>query len=505
MPAKQKKLIVEQGFAVVEVIIAMVILILTLSAVTMVSFGSQSLLIDSQTNAEAVSLAQELLENEQALARQDFNLVNPVPLTAEDIYQKKVDVVTQADHLTKLVTVTITWVGEPKRDLSTSLSTLVTNFDNAEGGDTADSVLTPSGDAWKNPQIKNSVNDFGQLVGDVSSSYTLTDADAYQGKLYVSAGQTTHKTDPTFFIFDITNPVSPFLISGGQLDNAIDTTAGLNALVTDGRYVYAASATSSNFSICSQSSGCAQLQVFDVQNPSSPHLEANYKIPGVTGSGGQAVGKSIFYKSGYIYLGLTKTGAGPEFNIIDVRNPSNPMLVGGYNVGDSVNSIFIKGRYAFVSKAGGHELLVLNISNPASPTLAGKFDTTSGDSQSVALVGDTLYLGTVSPAKFLVLNNSDPSDLQINNPCPAEQGISGGLKGLITRDYLTFVLSDSDLQVWKIDLKASPWQISQWAAAPLALPSSGGLVGPSFDGEGNYFFVVSNDSGNSGHLFVIAP
>src|SRR3990167_5975208 len=79
------------GFSSIEILIATTVLVVVLSAVVLVSFGSQSLLIDSETSSEALTKAQELIEQEQALARKDFKLVNPVSLS-DGIYQKKIDI-----------------------------------------------------------------------------------------------------------------------------------------------------------------------------------------------------------------------------------------------------------------------------------------------------------------------------------------------------------------------------------------------------------------------------
>ena len=188
------------GFSTVEILVAMAILILIITAVLLVSSGSQSLLISSQTSREALSQAQTLLENEQALSRKDFKLV--VPASSSQTlggvtYSQQVTVQTQSDYLTKLVTANVSWTGEHNKAQNVQVSSLVTNFENAVGGDTCDSVLTPDANAWKNPQIKNANTSFGQLVNDPGNNYAVTDLDAYQGKLYAVAGKTSNSTDAT--------------------------------------------------------------------------------------------------------------------------------------------------------------------------------------------------------------------------------------------------------------------------------------------------------------------
>jgi type II secretory pathway pseudopilin PulG len=65
------------GFSTVELLVAMALLILCLTAVLLVSSGSETLLVDSQTSREALSIAQTALEAAQSAGRKDFKSVVP--------------------------------------------------------------------------------------------------------------------------------------------------------------------------------------------------------------------------------------------------------------------------------------------------------------------------------------------------------------------------------------------------------------------------------------------
>lgn len=82
MKYRQRKY--QSGFLTLEMLMAMFILILALTAVISVSFGSQSMIVDSRINAEALNIAQSLLKKAQADSRKDFNLVNPINATTTD-------------------------------------------------------------------------------------------------------------------------------------------------------------------------------------------------------------------------------------------------------------------------------------------------------------------------------------------------------------------------------------------------------------------------------------
>jgi hypothetical protein len=471
-----------KGFSTIEILVAMAVLVICVSAVVLILFGGQSMVVDSQTNSEALNKAQELLEKEQALARKDFEMVNPVATASDGIYQTKINVETQADFFTKKITAEVFWLGDHNRTLSVQLSALVTNFENAVGGNTCDSV--PSGD-WTHPTI----NSF--LVSNTNSGAELS-VDAYKEKLYVALSDAETNSAPTLFVYNLTDHQNPNLI--GQIDNAAGIKDGINAIRATDKYLYAAKATGP---------ATGQLQIFDVSGSTPTKIGNDFKVPGVIGTGAQALGNSIFYKDGYVFLGLTATNSGPELHIIDVHDPNVPFEVGSWpqtgNLGNDINAIYVKGSYVYLATPDSEELIVLDISNPTVPLQVGGFNPPgSGHGKSLKLVGDKLYLGrtvTSGNPEFYILNNSDPTNLTAS----ASQEISSSVNGLVVRDYLAFLITaDGQFQTWRTD---NPSGITQYAAS-LALPSSG--KGTALDCEGNYLYAGSIDSSNQGYLSIIS-
>jgi len=648
-----KKLEMDAGFSTLEILIAMTILVLAISAVILVSFGSQSMLVDGQTNGEAIGKAEKLLETAQANARKDFKLINPLASTTDGIYTKAL-YASSTDFFTKNVTALITWQVEHGRKQGVSLSTLVTNFENAIGGDTCDSIISGN---WTNPQVKNSITNFAQIVGDSAGTYTVTGLDVYQRKLFVtvnnpslssgllnpSAGtdsnavgtiawsnpsnikasdnvratanlsgtsithyikasgfgftippgatilgikvgversrtggstgevkdsqvkiirgdaslgsvnkantSTNWQTTDTsasyggvsdlwgenwspadinsvnfgvalvvtgssgstnrvanvdnivitvtyikeFYVLNVTNPNSPTLIAGLGSNSGIAT--GFNAVATDGRYAYIAT---------NAGPASGQLQIIDASS-TSPLLVSTFKMPWVTGTGSQAIGQSILYKDGFVYLGLAKTLSGPEFNIIDVHTPANPVWLGGYAVGNGINSLFVRGKYIYLATPNAQELTILDITDPTHPLAVGGYDAPGsvGNGKSLSLVGDTLYLGrtvTASNPELYILNDTNPG---ATLPAPlGTREISSSVNSLIVRDYLAFLTTtNSQFQILNI---ASTTNITQYAT-PLILPNAG--VGGAMDCEGNYMYVSSVPTfgafANKGFLSII--
>lgn len=311
-----------------------------------------------------------------------------------------------------------------------------------------------------------------------------------------------------FYVFDITDPSNPFFISGLG-SNPI--AGGLNAVATNGSYAYVATG-----------SATGQLEIINL----------GIKLPGVLstlkiGTAGNSVGSSIFYRNGYVYLGLTNTSGGPpEFNIIDVHNPFIPTLSGTYKVGYTVNSIIVRNNYAYIahptdsSATNQEQVTVLNIGNPAGPQRISGFHApdNQGNGKSIYSVDDHLYLGrtvntTGSNRDFYILNNIIPSSLSDNNrasPQPAGVKINTSINGLIIRDYLAFLLTGTasasgQLQVLNI---ASTTNIV--VSSIMTLPNaSGGVSNEAIDCEGNYMYVSSVPSTGTntgkGNLFVISP
>jgi hypothetical protein len=306
------------------------------------------------------------------------------------------------------VTATVSWPDQYNRGLNVQLSALITNFENANGGDTCDSIL--SGD-WAHPVTTN------LFVGDTNSNASLS-VDAYKQKLYAVISDANATNTPTIFVYSLADPKNPTLIT--SLDNA-DIKAGINDIhATDG-YLYAANATGS---------GSGQMQIFDISGSVPIQVGYDFKVDGATG-----IGNSIFYKDGYVYLGLT-ADSGPEFHIIDVHSPSNPFEVGCWpqtgRLGNDINAIYVKGKHVYLATSNTKELIVLDISNPTLPLQVDSFDAPSGNGKSLYLVGDILYLGkTVSSGSELyILNNPEFSSISASSSLE----ISTSVNGLLVRD-----------------------------------------------------------------------
>ncbi len=491
-----------KGVATLEILIAFALIILCMGAVIMVVFGNQSVVIDTELNNEAIYKSKKMLEDLRAVSRLDFNLVNPY--TSSEVsgpitLAKKAEV-RQVDYFTKQATTTVSWTTKGKT-YSVFQTTLLTSLDVAGGG-TCSSILT--GD-WKTPSV--TTYEFGKdLLGDPSSGFPITAIDVYKGKLFVSVNNSNGNNMPTLFIFSLTNPSVPTLLT--SVDNDPTIKLGLNAIANSDTHAFGASAKQSNFATCAVNT-CGQLQIFNT-GVTPPTVVKTFKMPGVTGTAGQAIGQALAYRKDsatgkeYIYLGLTKTLSGPEFNILDVTDKSNPIYMGGYPVGYGINSLFIKDNYAYIATPNPENMTVLDISNPSSPTRVGGYSPGGGSNgESVYVVGTRVYLGrTFGTNEFNILDATNPSTPTVVANKDIGTGNTTSINSVFVRDYLAFMITNDKFEVWDISNTANivPWTPNALVSEFQDLP---GGKGTAMDCEKNNIYVGSLPTNDKGFISII--
>ncbi len=502
-----------RGFSTLEILIAMAIMVSTLMAVVLVSFGNQSLLAQADAASGGLEKAQAMLETEQGNAREDFRLLDDIATSSDGMYQESLSVADMpADpYTTKRVTSLASWQDESHATRSVSLTTLVTDFQDPSTLDTCDSSL--SGD-WSAPSMRNYVLVPGDLLPSAAPSghaFSAIDpisyVDAYKGLLYIGVSKKAAGADDSVFVFDNSDPTrEPRYL--GSIDNNIAVTEGVSAIVAAGGHLYAGNTHVTNFKTCKASANCSQLQIFDMTAPSAIPAPVDFLLPTssapfVTGTTtGQALGQSIFYQGGYVYLGLSKTATGPEFDIIDVHDPNNPKWIGGYQVGWSINQLYVRDGYAYLATDDkSRELTILDVRDPSDPKLASTFDPTGTlgfeVGKSMYTRGDTIYAGMSSASgspEIYALDIAHPSAPSVL----ASKVIGSSILGMFARDSVLFALASTIQQFQLFDI-SDPASIRSYAP-PLALPG----LGTSMDCEGNYFYVAS-DNGSQGDLSIIGP
>ncbi len=124
--------------------------------------------------------------------------------------------------------------------------------------------------------------------------------------------------------------------------------------------------------------GSGGLQIIDISNPTAPVLHGTYDTPG------NARGVHVSGSTAYV------ADADNGLQIINVSFPSAPALLGTYNTAGDARDVYVSGSTAYVAD-DMDGLQIIDVSNPSAPVLLGSYDT-SGFAWGVYVSGSTAYV-----------------------------------------------------------------------------------------------------------------
>ena len=459
--------------------IALAIVVLSVSAVVLVSFGSQFMGVDAQTNDEAIYKAEAKLEQVRSLSRSSFAAVRsdgPVP---DGMYSLSTEV-TDLSPCAKYVTVKVNWQNDI-RPLETALHTKLTSPADAHAL-AGDCAAEAPADGWTAPTTLGSA--------DLTPSGTQATGLDVVGEYAYVTGVHANAASADFFVFDVSDPAGP------QLVGSLNTGKGLNAVDVAGSYAFVAHNATNT-----------QLQVIDISDPAAPALipSASRTLPGVDPDVNPSYpeGRSIYYYDNHVFIGTYET-AGNEFHAYDVANALNPQHRGSYSVNHNVHDIVVRGPYAYLALSStsdsAEELLILNVNNPASITEVGSYNPPGTHCYATALyaLGSRLYMGMGKMYSqcdgalpdFYVLDISLPFLPTLLGSADLGLGNDNFVSGIIVSGNLAFLsLSQqtAGFQVWDVADPASPQNLSTLNYAEKAV---------GLDFENDYIFTA-NESNNA--------
>jgi hypothetical protein len=216
------------------------------------------------------------------------------------------------------------------------------------------------------------------------------------------------------------------------------------------------------------------LQIIDISNPTAPIIVSSM----ITGTGPQ----SVYVQGSYAYI-VDNIG----LQVINIANPSSPIVVGTVTTGSNPYSVYVQGNYAYVADASG--LQVFNISNPATPIVIGSVTTvTTTNPYSIYVEGNYAYVTDIGSNTLQIINISNPATpIVIGSVTTGNSPVSVYVQG----SYAYVANSNSNnLQIFNISNPATPVVVSSVA----------GLSGSySVFVQGRYAYVA----GLSGYLYVI--
>ncbi|MFH0873316.1 MAG: beta-propeller domain-containing protein [Candidatus Komeilibacteria bacterium] len=144
-----------------------------------------------------------------------------------------------------------------------------------------------------------------------------------------------------------------------QLDSSLTVSGGnTTQIYLAQHYLYVATESSSQ-----------ELLIYNVTTPSSMYQIGRYDLPG------SLKATDVFVLGSRAYITTQNNGSGNEFFALDVSSPGNPLLLGSYNVGETVHSLAVVGPYALLgTNFLDKELAVLDVSVPGSISYISGFN-----------------------------------------------------------------------------------------------------------------------------------
>ena len=452
----------KMGFITVEMLVALSLLVVSLTSLTILGFGSQSLTVDSYTNDEALQMAILQLENARKTAKTNFESITATS-TTNGIYSSQLSV--ENFDCLKHVSSQVTW-NRNNRPQTTKLETYISNPPEAFrfGGDCR--IGFPN--TWLNPGTYDSID-----ISPGGNNGTDLDLQRVNGVRYIFLSS-VHSTSssPDLWIFDFTQLNNPTLV------NSIDTGSGVNALdaakVGDNYYIFAA-----------QEDENKQLQIIDVTNPASPVVVAEKKLEGIGNPDPE--GQSITFYNNRVYIGTRATN-GDEFQIYDVSTPSNPTLLGKISVNQDVRDIEIRNElisggtrtiaYLGLSSTGSDpELRILDVTNTSNITTLTSLNLVGNEPvNAISLSGNKMFFGrdghNTNP-EIYAYDITNPTSPTLLGTAQTNLGTQNGITNiLVLRDLLFVGTNDpnQEFQVWGV---ANPSTMVQYSSFNFSQETTG--------------------------------
>lgn len=482
----------KKGFSIIELLIACAILTSALIGAYLASYQFPKTMQNVYAELDAVHAASETVDGAEIEALQHFASV-------------------QGDAFlegAKIITSIASWSTADGAPHSYAFQSLIT-----DPGGASNHPCQPflSGD-WTHPHILASYQLSSGALLPTSSPKSLypVSALAVQGNtLIVGVSTTTHAADPTVFFFDVSEE-SAEPAYAGSLDTAPASRIGVTAIAAANGYAYLANGFSAvSTTTCTVNPvNCAQLQVVNlVTFARNGFLQIATTSPAhaLTASGATAPAKAIAYQNGYAYLGLAKTASGQEVQIIDVHNPQQPVSVGGAQIGRSVNAIVADATSAYVAtddnSTNGKALIAFDMRDPSYIAERASFRFPgAGFLHALALSGTHVFTGRTYAAgtseEFSILDAGASTTLtRIGGSDIGTSTFHQGAYALLLRDFIAFVLTENQLQLWNVTDPSKPILF-----ASIRLPHG---TATALACRENVLYVGSVDTDGSGYITTV--
>ena len=227
------------------------------------------------------------------------------------------------------------------------------------------------------------------------------------------------------------------------------------------------------------------LAIIDISNPSSPVV-----VGGLIDSNYMNYAHSVHVSGNYAYVAAKGSDS---LSIVNVSNPFSPLVTGTVTDSTYMNgalSVYVSGNYAYVAGGWSGSLAVVDISHPSSPSVVGGIiDSILEYAYSVYISGNYAYLTSHDHDALVIVDISNPSSPEVVGKVINSTYMNGPYLLHVSGDY-AYV--------------AGKWSDSL-AVVDISNPSSPVVMGGVIDSEymngargiyvsGNYAYVAALDS-----------
>lgn len=437
-----------QGFSTIEVLIAFALLVMSISIAAEIVFGGMLVSYGARAKNQALQLSAHALYTMMVARVASIEDASEVMTIASTTYTRRMELHADAPCAVS-ATSSVAWVEGALRPRNLSIRTTVYDVQKllASGGDCE--TAADLGD-WSRPAVLAQ----GTLPLGKPTAIDVLDGVIYMGGsvapyLFISNARAVHAGDALSFVSFENNFSLPEHIVFLDVVQQRNTDGDMKT------YVYAALNASQE-----------QLHVIDVTDIRNPITIARRSLRNVSTTGSEPMGHRLVYSAPRVYV-TTKYTAGPELHVFDVSDPNFPTELGsGFEVGATVNALAVqeqiiqgvRKRFLYTATSQLHsEVRVFDVTDvpeqgSVSEVLAATVDLPgSQNAQSIAMLGDMLYVGRAStPA------GPDLYIFSATNPTAglhelASQDINTGVMGLIAMRSRVFLLTSKvtkELQIW---------------------------------------------------------
>ncbi len=434
------------GFSTLEMMIALAIIILTLSTVLLLVYGGQSVSADSVTNNQGIYAAQAAMEQARAKAREDFSqLAIGTTTTTAGAYttmvtvSQGVDSSGNPDPYSKKVTVDTSWsIGSRPQHIK--LSTIVANWSFALSGDTCQ---VPNDANWANPRVLNEGKNVNLGSGNIATALATRGSYVY----------VTSSGNNVFSVVNVADSKNPSATPVATLPGSQFLNNELDSVFLSGNYAY---------------------------------------VVGYDHGGGfNDQGGTVFVRNNIAYIG-TNDGKLTQFAIIDISTPTSPQVVAGSKL----------------NLPTGYEFMVVDVSTPSGITAASvkyKFNNVSDQINLIQVYNNKAYVSTENfdNSNLLLVNGAGFTVFDVSNVPSSAPTLVGYYNsndhgyGMVTKDPSHILLgghgknADPKTQLFMLNA-TNPASIVKYANSPLTITSTsqdGRLSG--IISSGKYGFVAT--------------